>query len=194
MTLPSYDKTKRRNTSFPQLPKGAYVLRILNAKEDTWQSGDPCIKIAFDIAEGEYMNFYKKIFENMKSEDKSWPFDAVFTLSVPTDKSKDYVWTNWNTFFADLEDSNDGFVFKGDLKALKGRLIGGLFRIRQSEKNGNVYDHTEMYWSASVDDVRSGNYGRLPKDKLVTPSGSSAPGPDDFMYLPEDSDDEMPFK
>lgn len=53
MTLPSYDKTKRRK-SFSQLPKGAYVIKILDAKEDKWPSGDACVKIAFDIAEGDY--------------------------------------------------------------------------------------------------------------------------------------------
>lgn len=33
MALPTYDKTKRRQ-SFQQLPKGAYVIKIKGAKEE----------------------------------------------------------------------------------------------------------------------------------------------------------------
>jgi hypothetical protein len=62
MALPTYDKSKRR-TSFEQLPKGAYVIKIMGAKEDTWPSGDGVIKIAFDIAEGEYKGFYQNQFD-----------------------------------------------------------------------------------------------------------------------------------
>lgn len=196
MTLPTYDKSKRRK-SFSQLPKGAYVIKILNAKEDKWPSGDTCVKIAFDIAEGEYAGFYQKIFDGNTSEDKKWPPDAVFTLNVPSDNSQDYVWTNWNTFFADLEDSNAGFVFKGDLKTLKGKVIGGLFRIRQSEYNGNVYDHTELKWTRAADDVRSGNYGKLPNDKLAAGGSASGsikkPDPNDFVSVPDGVEEELPF-
>lgn len=194
MALPTYDKTKRRKT-FAQLPKGAYVIKIMNAKEDKWPSGDACVKIAFDIAEGEYAGFYQKIFDGSTNEDRKWPFDAVYTLNVPTDNSKSYVWDNWNSFFADLEDSNAGFVFGGDLKQLKGKLIGGLFRIKQTEYNGNVYDHTELYWTRTADNVRSGNYGRLPKDKLVEERAGATPKPDasGFMDIPDGDDEELPF-
>ena len=80
MTLPTYDKSKRRK-AFQQLPKGAYVIKIKDAKEDKWPSGDTYVRIAFDIAEGEYANFYQKQFENNSNEDKKWPMDAVFNLA-----------------------------------------------------------------------------------------------------------------
>lgn len=194
MTLPSYDKSKRRK-SFSQLPKGAYVIKIMDAKEDKWPSGDACVKIAFDIAEGEHAGFYQKVFDGNTNEDRKWPADAVFTLNVPSDNSQDYVWTNWNTFFADLEDSNAGFVFGGDLKTLKGKILGGLFRIRQTEYNGNVYDHTELRWTRAADDVRSGNYGKMPNDKLLSGGSSKAarPDPNGFLDVPAGVEEELPF-
>ena len=170
MTLPTYDKTKRTKP-FQQLPKGAYVIKIMNAKEETWPSGDGVVRIAFDIAEGEYKDFYQKMFDNNPNEDKKWPMDGVFNLNVPSDRSEVYVWNNWNTFFADLEDSNGGFVFSGDVSTLRGKLIGGLFHIRQSQgDDGTVYDHTQMKWTRTADDVRDGKYGKLPKDKLIDTS------------------------
>jgi len=196
MTLPTYDKSKRKK-SYQQLPKGAYVIKIKDAKEEKWPSGDSVIRIAFDIAEGEYMGFYLKQFEENTNEDKKWPMDAVFNLNVPADNSQQYVWDNWNTFFADLEDSNDGFVFAGDLKSLRGKVIGGLFHIRQSEYKGTIYDHTVMRYTRTVDDVRAGKFGKIPKDKLIDGSAptSSSPRTDDngFMTIPESEEERLPF-
>lgn len=192
MALPKYDKSKRRK-SFQLLPKGAYVVAIKNAKEEKWPSGDEVIRIAFDIAEGEQKGFYQAMFDGNANEDKKWPADAIFNLNVPNDSSQQYVWDNWNTFFADLEDSNGGFVFGGDIKTLKGKLIGGKFHNHQSEYNGNVYDHIQLKWTCPADDVRNGKPGRMPKDKLITGSSSAATGSDGFMSIPEAADDEFPF-
>ena len=104
MALPTYNKSKRRQT-FDQLPKGAYVIEIKSAREDQNKKGSGShLSIAFDIAEGEYKDFYKQMFERNQNEDKKWPNDGVFYLTVPTDGAQEYVFTNWNTFFADLED------------------------------------------------------------------------------------------
>ncbi len=192
MALPKYDKSKRRK-SFQLLPKGAYVVAIKNAKEEKWPSGDEVIRIAFDIAEGEQKGFYQAMFDGNANEDKKWPADAIFNLNVPNDSSQQYVWDNWNTFFADLEDSNGGFVFGGDIKTLKGKLIGGKFHNHQSEYNGNVYDHIQLKWTCPADDVRNGKPGMMPKDKLITGSNSAATGSDGFMSVPEAADDEIPF-
>lgn len=194
MALPTYDKSQRKSFTFENLPKDAYVIKILGVKEGTYQSGDHCLRIAFDIAEGKYKGFYQNQFDRNTREDKEWPYDGVFSLTVPTDSSKPWVWSNWNTFFADLEDSNNGFIFSGDIRTLKGKLIGGKFRIRQSEKNGTIYDHTEMKYSCVADDVRNGKAGRLPNDSLVKTSGApaaSAPSVDDFVN--NVSEEELPF-
>lgn len=196
MALPTYNKNQRRRT-FEALPKGAYVVRILDAREESNKNNSGRhIKIAFDIAEGDYKNFYQDQFDRNTSEDKKWPNDAVYYLTVPEDNSPAYVFTNWNSFFADLEDSNNGFVFGGDVKTLKGKLVGGKFHIEQTEGNGNIYDHTRLRWTCVAEDVRNGKAGRLPNDKLIG-SGTatkSAPASDNsFMDIPEGSGEEIPF-
>ena len=200
MALPKYDKSKRQTNNFEQLPKDAYVIKIMGAKEDTWGDGSKNIRIAFDIAEGKYAHFYQNQFDRNTNEDKQWPFDAVYTLNIPDDQSPEYVWRNWNTFFADLEDSNSGFVFDGDLKKLKGKLIGGKFHIKQSEYNGNVYDHTKMRYSCVAEDVRQGKAGRLPNDVLAgsksnrpAATRSNETGIDGFLSIPEGAEEELPF-
>lgn len=201
MSLPKYDKTKRRR-SFEQLPKGAYVIRIKGAREDGNKNGSGShLTIAFDIAEGDYAGFYLKQFENDSREDKKWPVDGTYYLTVPTDGCQDYVWSNWNTFFADLEDSNDGYVFNGDPKTLKDKLLGGKFAIEEREYNGSVYGSTRLRWTCVAADVRSGNPGKMPNDKLVksavgSPSFASPTGADEngFVSIPDGVDDaELPF-
>lgn len=196
MALPAYNRNNRRKT-FEALPKGAYVIKILSAKTTQSSWGEDQIAIAFDIAEGEYKDFYKGQFDRNTSEDKKWPIDAIFYLTIPHDGCADYIVTNYDSFFADLEDSNNGFVFSGDEKSLKGKVIGGKFHIKQTEYNGNIYDHTRMKWSCVADDVRKGKAGRLPNDKLVDSSGTSGNGSSADSYasggFSNSDDDEIPF-
>ena len=194
MALPTYDKSKRR-TAREQLPKDAYVVKILGAREEK-NSGGSYIAIAFDISEGEYKGFYQNQFDRNTNEDKKWPFDGVFNLTVPDDSSPEYVWRNWNTFFADLEDSNSGFIFSGDIKALKGKIIGGKFHIKQSRgNNGTIYNNTKMKYSCVAEDVRKGKAGRLPDDKLIDspPATTSAEELDGFVNLSTGAEEELPF-
>ena len=191
MALPTYDKSKRKK-SFTQLPKGAYVIQIKDVKEEPNKNGNGShLTICFDIAEGEYKGYFQTMMENSTSEDKKWPYDARHYITVPADGCQTFIWDNWNTFFADLEDSNNGFVFGGDIKTLKGKLIGGKFYIEQTEYNGNIYDHTRLKWTCVADDVRNGKSGKMPKDKLI----ESAPKTDanGFMDIPEGTEEEVPW-
>jgi hypothetical protein len=192
--LPTYDKTKRKK-NFEALPKGAYVIKIMNAVEKpTKNNNGSYLEISFDIAEGDYAGYYEKVYKANTNEDKKWSNDAVYRLTVPKDDSKTFVWDNWNTFFADLEDSNNGFVFAGDTKSLRNKLIGGKFHIEQTSYNGNIYNHTRMKWTCVADDVRNNKAGRMPEDKLITTGLSPKTGADDFISIPEGvTDDELPF-
>ena len=193
MALPTYNKAKRKK-AFTPLPKGAYVVEIKGAREDSNKSGSGShLTIAFDIAEGEYAGYYQKRFDDNPNEDKKWPNDATYYLTVPGDDSQSFIWDNWNTFFADLEDSNNGYVFSGKPKDLKGKKIGGKFHIEQTSFNGNIYDHTRLRWTCVADDVRSGNAGALPKDKLI--AASLASNMDDYATGFENAEleEDLPF-
>lgn len=175
---------------FDPLPKGAYVIKIVKAKETPNKNGDGShIKVAFDIAEGDYQDFYKKQFDSITDEDKHWPYDGVHNLVAPDDNSPQWMIDNFGTFIAALEDSNDGYHWDWNEEKWKGLVIGALFRIEQTEKDGNIYDHTRPFWFRDAATIRSGKYGKLPKDKLVTPK----PSANDFINIPDDAADEIPF-
>lgn len=187
-----YDTAQVKTGSiFDQLPKGAYVIKIVNAKEAENKSGSGShIKVAFDIAEGVYQDFYRKQFDASTDEDKHWPYDGVYNLAAPDDDSPQWMIDNFGTFVAALEDSNEGYHWDWDESKWKNLVVGALFRIEQSESNGNVYDHTRPAWFRTAKSIREGHFGKLPKDKLVS---VSKPVSNDFMVIPETDADEIPF-
>ena len=194
----SFTKANRDNakqtTSFEILPKDAYVCKIIKAVEVQNKSGKGShIEIGFDIAEGEYKDFYKKQFEANTNEDKKWPADARYCINVPNDDSAEWQIQQWDTFWTNVEDSNEGYVFNGDGDKLKNKLFGGLFHIEQSEYEGNIYDHTRLKWTRPAQDIRDNKYGKLPKDKLIESNGAAKTDSDGFMNIPEAIEEEIPF-
>lgn len=181
----------RTGSSFELLPKGAYVIKIKRAEECENKNGNGShIKVAFDIAEGQYKDFYQKQFEDQTDENKHWPYDAVYMLSCPDDDSPQWMIDAFGTFVSVLEDSNANYHWDWDESKWKGLIAGALFRNEQSEKDGNVYDHIRPFWFRKAQAVRDGKFGKLPKDKLVTVQKKDL---EDFIAVPEDAADEIPF-
>lgn len=185
---------RKEQVEWEQLPKGAYVIKLLNVKEEANKnSSGTHLAIAFDIAEGEYQGFYKKAFENDTREDKKWNNDAVIYINCPEDNSQQWVIDNFNKFITAVEDSNEGYHWSWDEKTLKNKLIGAKFCIEQSEYEGKIYDHTKAKWFIAAKKIRDGKYGKLPNDKLITNSKAND-GPSDFMNIPDNiTAEEIPF-
>lgn len=176
------------------LPKGAYVIKLLNIKEEANKNNSGThLAIAFDVAEGEYAGFYKKAFESDTREDKKWNNDAVLYINCPEDNSPQWVIDNFNKFITAVEDSNEGYHWSWDEKTLKNKLVGAKFCIEQSEYEGKIYDHTKAKWFIAAQKIRDGKYGKLPNDKMFTASVPND-GPTDFMNIPDNiTAEEIPF-
>lgn len=192
MKVPSYNKENRKssNGGYEKLPKGNYVCKILSVGEHTSKAGKAMIKIAFDIAEGEYKDFYKKRFDADERADKKWPADAVYYMTIPSDGCQAFVTDQWDTFWANVEYSNNGYVFTGDEKTVKGKTFGGIFRIEQSRsESGQLYDHTRLFRTAIAQDIRDGKVTWIPKDKIL----DEGPADGGFVSVPSDVPVDLPF-
>ena len=172
------------------LPKGGYVCKILNAQVKDGSNGQ-YVQIAYDIAEGEFQGYFRKLYDAKKDENKKW--STYFFLNIPNDDGSEAdarTKKSFKTFTNALEDSNEGYHFDWDETKFKDKLIGGLFRIEEYQRqDGKVGRSTKMGWACSVAKVRSGNY-KLPDDKLLKPAAST---PTDFMNIPADINEEIPF-
>lgn len=195
MRVPSYNKDNRRTMgNYDPLPKGNYVCKIIQAGEYKSNKGKDMIKIAFDIAEGEYKDFYKKKFEADERQDKKWPGDAIYYMTIPTDNCESYIVDQWDEFWGNIEESNNGYVFDGNEKTIKGKIFGGIFRNEPSQSDsGQVYDHIRLYRTRLAQDVRDGKVTWVPKDKELKRNKNVSSGTDDFMSIPDDSPVDLPF-
>lgn len=183
-----YDTTKAYSER-TGLPKGGYVCKILNAQLKEGNNGQ-YVQIAYDIAEGEFANYFMNAYKAKTDENKKW--STYFFLTIPKDDgSEKDGWTKrtFKTFTNALEDSNEGYHFDWDEAKFKDKLIGGLFHYEQFQRtDGKVGTSTKMKNVCSVAKIHSGNY-KLPDDKVLNTSNA----PTDFMNIPENIDEEIPF-
>lgn len=187
--------TTRAYTDNTSLPRGGYVCKIIGAKPEENQYGQR-IRIAFDIVEGEYANYYQQKYDSSTSEDKKW--SGTFTLNVPADDGSERDgWTKrrFRTFTDALEDSNPGYHFDWDETKFKGKLIGFIFNCREwYSPEGKLILIPNAKLSTSIDKIRNGNF-KIPKDDPARnrPASVQRPEADEFMSVPAGVDEELPF-
>lgn len=182
-----------------RLPAGGYILKIVDAEEVENSKGSMLL-IHFDIAEGEYKDFYATNYKAQTSEDKKWK--GTYRLFVPSDDGSDRdEWTRrrFNTVIVNIEESNPGYHWDWDEKKLKGKLIGGLFNNKEYDFNGRHGFFTNCHSLVTVEKIRSGKF-QIPDDTLLKGQNNNgypvgaAPMGDGFMNIPDNVDDAgLPF-
>jgi hypothetical protein len=183
-----YEDTKAYG-EIQQLPKGGYELLVMGVQVENNSKGS-YMKIACDISYGEYLGFFKTDYDNQQTEDKKW--HCNYLLSIPNDDgSEQDGWTKrrFKTVMEAFEDSNKGYHWNWDEQTLKGKKIGGLFNIREYEKDGKVRSATNLAQLVSVNTIKDGTF-KLPEDKLI----NKRPSADGFVNAGTDSGKEFnPF-
>ena len=170
-----------------QLPKGGYVLRIMNTEEKENDNGK-YIMISCDIEEGEFKNFFMDDWKNQEREDKKWHCNLL--LNEPKDDGSERDgWTKrrFKTVVEAIEESNSGYHWDWDETKWKNKLVGGLFNIREYESNGEIRQATSLSQLCSVEKIKSGTY-KLPKVKLIERKAPVEGAENAFMTLPDTTD------
>lgn len=167
------------------MKKGARV------EEYTWGS---VLLIPFDIAEGDYKDFYTNQFKNSQMEDKK--YKGVYRLNLPKeDGTEQDEWTmrRFKTDMVAVEDSNPGYHWDWNEAGLAGKKVGLLFQNKEWEFNGSTGWSAQPHSMRSVDDVRQGKY-KLPADKPLKNKKSSPDiNPDDDFKVVASDDGDLPF-
>ena len=182
---------KRSASGNDPLPVGGYVAKIMNAevKEYTW--GDVLV-VSFDIAEGEYKDFFANQYKANTNEDKKWK--GNFRINVPQE-SNQWFESQKRTFgnaIACIEESNSGYHWDWNESALKGKMVGVLFRNFEWEMNGNTGWSTECGMFLSVDDVRNGKFKPMKDRPIKNKAAEKAEMNAGFVEITAD-DDDLPF-
>ena len=176
-----------------QLPAGGYVAKTLNAKVEEYSWGEVLV-ISFDIADGEYKDFFSKQYKENTREDKKWK--GNFRLTVPQE-SNQYFDSQKRTFgnaIWAIEESNTGYHWDWNEAALKGKMVGVLFRnFEWAMDDGRSGWSTECCTFVSVEDVRTGNF-KQPKDKpLKNKAASQTATASSFAVIDSDDLSDLPF-
>lgn len=165
---------------------GAYICKIISMREEVSKSGKPMVIFAFDIAEGEYKDYYINKLERDKRNNKDAKFKGTY-YSFPFTKDN-----TTNPYFKGIitaiEKSNN-FVLPDEFSSadVKGKLFGGLFGREEFKKDKWV---TKLISIRTVDKVRSGQY-TLPEDKPFV--NNSSVGSFDFSIDNDADDEDLPF-
>lgn len=180
---------KRSATGSDPLPVGGYVAKIMNAEVKEYNWGEVLV-ISFDIAEGDYKDFFANQYKANTNEDKKWK--GNFRINVPQESNK---WfesqkRSFGNAIACIEESNSGYHWDWDETKLKGKTVGVLFRNFEWEVNGNAGWSTECGCFISADDVRNGNF-RMMKDRPLKNRTTTQTAT--FETVEAISDEDLPF-
>ena len=183
---------KKSMSANEPLPAGGYVAKILNAKVEEYSWGEVLV-ISFDIAEGEYKDFFSKQYKENTREDKKWK--GNFRLTVPQE-SNQYFDSQKRTFgnaIWAIEESNPGYHWDWNEATLKGKMVGVLFRnFEWSMDDGRSGWSTECCTFVSVEDVRTGNF-KHPKDKPLRNKVANNAHASNLTVLDDESLSDLPF-
>ena len=190
----------RKNANFAgssKLPVGGYVAKIQDVKYEEGKDGNSDrIMLAYDIEEGDYAGFFKKQYEENTNEDKKWKGKTAIYVPRDDGSEKDE-WTQ-NTFAkwtAAFEESNDGYKWDWQEKKWKGLLIGVVYGEVGTVIDGKEIVYTECRFPVSVKKVRDNDcpVPRFKKNNGYTGNGADPKSANDFVSIPEGSEEEIPF-
>jgi hypothetical protein len=166
---------------FNKLPAGGYVCGI-TAVEDVPAS--EYLKLEFDIAEGEYKNYYRSLYDNRG-------FWAGKFIKSYKEKALGF----FKKMLTAFENSNSGFKFDNDEKTLKRKLIGLVIGYEQYLGNDNtVKERITVVDFLPVDDIRAGRY-EVPALKPLSDEDydKAFDRKEEFTDLGGDDDGDLPF-
>lgn len=167
-----FDKIKESGNGFNRIPAGGYIARILDVLDVPEKQ---YLKISFDIADGEYKNFFANVYKNDDRDNKKWPAGGSFIRSY-----KDRALPMFKAFVTSVEKSNSGFKFDFDETKMQGKLVGLVLADEEYLSNtGKVRTRTYMSATRSVDSIKSGdftvpNLKKLDASKISTSSSAPA--------------------
>ena len=109
----------------PILPAGAYVCVVKNVMLGSSKAGDEMLTLAIDIADGDYKDHFKQMFERKKQfkSDAKWPCQ-YYQLTRKDEQTRG----RFKGLITVFEKDNPAFRWAWEESALKGLRCGCIFR------------------------------------------------------------------
>lgn len=191
--LKGFEKAKVITGGVPQLPKGGYIAKILDCKEES-KNGYSWLAFSFDISEGEHKGHFAEQYRANTNENKKWR--GIYNAFIP-DESSQYYEDNLNKFktmIANIEESNAGYHWDWDESKLKGKTIGVVFGEKEFETESNgIIIVTECRGIRSVECIKQSKF-KMPALKTLNGAPSvNTSNTSSNAFTEIDDDDDLPF-
>ena len=179
-----YDEA-RAFGEFETLPAGGYKCLIKKVVCEKTQAGKEYLKIGFDIAEGEYKDFYQKKFANDTRQEPKWSgVWTVFTEGYNPGTTN----PKFKGLITSVEASNDGFKFNFNEQELVNKKVGLVFREEEFEGvNGQIHTAVKPFFAVSYDKAEE---SKIPNKKKLPEKGEAF---EDFINSVDNNNDDLPF-
>lgn len=181
MEMPKdYNEAQAFTGEYEQIKLGGQICKIKDVKIEKTKTNKDMLVVAYDIAEGENKDYFKRRFEEDNRADKKW--NGVHRIMVLNNEGK----TNpfFKGFITSVESSNTGFKFSGEESMLKDKLFGAIFGREEYENAaGERKKATKIFGIRSVQKIREGV--EIPEDRLLPPKA------DDWEFVADTND--IPF-
>lgn len=170
-----------------RLPLANYICYIVAASPYTSKKGNEMLRIAWDVAEGDYKDFYTKKFEADKKnlgQNAKWKSAGIYYISLAAENTG-----RLKGLAKCLEDSNPGYKWDFDETKLGGLKFAGNMSGENKEYNGRKYLEVKL---ANIYPVAS--FGDMP-DAFMRESQGNGNGASDnpFSENSNVSDSDIPF-
>ena len=194
-----YDRAESYGSDAERLPAGGYVCEIKKAEEKIIRrTGKLVVSVSFDIAEGEYRDFFARHYRRQKTREARGgkPARWLGTYTVFPYTNEGLTNPAFKGLLECVEKSNEGFRINWplNLDEFRGLKVGLLFREEEYEGNDRkLRTCVRACWARTVDCIRREEYS-VPARRKLEKAVSVKTGPDVQEFIPEDADDEeLPF-
>lgn len=163
--IENWDKVEANYGEAKRIVAGGYICKVLACRQETSQrSGKKMLVINFDIAEGEYKDFYLEKYKNAP-RDQSNPVEPKWQGKYYILLEGENFEGRLKAFTTSIEESNEGYKWDWNEETLKGKTFGGIFREEEYLAfNGEVRTSAKLWQVRSVKKIRDGEF-EVPKKK-----------------------------
>lgn len=131
----NWDSVEAITGEYKKLPAGGYVCSIVRAECTKSKNGKEMLKLAIDIAEGKYKDFYLNQYlqeQERNKEQAKWR-GSYYQLTEGDSMGR------FKGMLLNIEKSNPGYKWNWNEKSLEGKLFGGVFREEEYiNRNGGL--------------------------------------------------------
>lgn len=167
----NWDNLTPLTADYRQLPPGGYRCAIKGADVATNSKGHEMLKLALDIDEGEYKGYFAGKYSSriQFNAEAKWP--CVFYQNTGTDTNDEKTMSRLMGTLKAIEESNPGFKWNWDEKALVGKKVGVVFREEEYDFNGRNGFTTRPSYLTKTEGIED---AKVPPRKTLTGVKTSA--------------------